>query len=187
MDKRTRERKRRRKNRKTGWKIKHADIRVYGITPRQCDAILESQDNRCAICGAKPDRALCLDHDHKTMRARGWLCGSCNSGLGFFRDHSYLLQRAIDYIRRGSIIPELFSGYSYKTYARHKDLHPEMNPRHIPRTVTLAPPTTELVRVSKVLPDLADNSIHNTYVENDSRITLESFCATLDETQIPQN
>lgn len=55
--------------------------------------------NVCDICGnADPTRALAVDHDHSTLRLRGFLCGRCNSGLGFFRDHPENLRRAALYL-----------------------------------------------------------------------------------------
>ena len=40
------------------------------------------------------------DHDHKTGNAREWLCDSCNTGLGRFKDDIALLQRAIEYLEK---------------------------------------------------------------------------------------
>ncbi len=40
-----------------------------------------------------------LDHDHITGNFRGFLCDSCNTGLGKFRDDPDLMQRAIDYLK----------------------------------------------------------------------------------------
>lgn len=54
----------------------------------------------CDICG-NPPRARCclhLDHDHATNKFRGWLCVSCNSGLGNFRDSSKRLRLALAYL-----------------------------------------------------------------------------------------
>lgn len=41
-----------------------------------------------------------LDHDHQTGDARGWICDSCNTGIGRFQDNVLLLQRAIDFLRK---------------------------------------------------------------------------------------
>jgi len=43
-----------------------------------------------------------LDHNHETLEFRGWLCGKCNSALGWFNDDITLLHRAIDYLQNNS-------------------------------------------------------------------------------------
>lgn len=39
-----------------------------------------------------------LDHDHRTGRVRGWICDSCNTGIGRFKDDVELLKSAIEYL-----------------------------------------------------------------------------------------
>jgi hypothetical protein len=56
-------------------------------------------DGLCEICGERDgDKALAVDHDHKTGKVRGFLCSPCNLGLGGFRDRSDLLRKAIGYL-----------------------------------------------------------------------------------------
>lgn len=58
------------------------------------------QDGKCAICGKVEENCkLALDHDHETNEARGLLCRHCNMGLGFFRDNSGLLDKAMEYLK----------------------------------------------------------------------------------------
>ena len=52
--------------------------------------------NLCCICGEKQE--LVIDHDHRTGKVRGLLCGSCNKGLGFFKDNKKYLNSAIKYL-----------------------------------------------------------------------------------------
>ena len=43
----------------------------------------------CHACGVSEvdcGKNLALDHDHKTGRARGWLCLGCNLALGYLRN-----------------------------------------------------------------------------------------------------
>ena len=53
----------------------------------------------CAIC--RRDTLLVWDHDHATGAFRGWLCNSCNRGLGHFGDDSVLLRMAAYYLDAG--------------------------------------------------------------------------------------
>ena len=69
------------------------------------DAPDETREGACYICGSY-EQILMWDHNHKTTLARGWLCRCCNSGLGMFKDSSYLLEKAIEYLR----LSEVFDG-----------------------------------------------------------------------------
>ena len=40
-----------------------------------------------------------MDHDHATGKFRDWICDSCNTGLGRFKDEIYILERAIEYLK----------------------------------------------------------------------------------------
>jgi hypothetical protein len=77
----------------------------YGIDINQYNELLVNQNNKCAICRTdKPARfgriskSFHVDHDHKTKKVRGLLCSSCNQGLGYFKDSTTLLQRAMEYL-----------------------------------------------------------------------------------------
>ena len=59
------------------------------------------QSLTCDLCGKECKTVM--DHDHKTLTFRGWLCNNCNSGLGQFKDDTKLLQEAINYIKRWSV------------------------------------------------------------------------------------
>lgn len=43
---------------------------------------------------------LVRDHDHETGNAREWICDSCNTGLGRFKDDIGFLKVAIAYLER---------------------------------------------------------------------------------------
>jgi hypothetical protein len=74
------------------------------LTVEEFDALLASQDGKCAICrtdkwpgnGNRPH----VDHCHATGKVRGILCTSCNNGLGRFKDRVDLLEAAIAYLKR---------------------------------------------------------------------------------------
>ena len=68
-------------------------------------ALIEKQQNLCAICGEEEAREkdgkkmrLCLDHDHETMKIRGLLCHACNTGIGKLRDSVDLVRKALEYL-----------------------------------------------------------------------------------------
>ncbi len=87
-------------------------LRDYGISIHQYEQLLEKQNWQCAICGKQFPNKLDLyleleklpvvDHDHRTNVIRGILCGSHNSGLGFFQDSPELLRKAARYIEQHS-------------------------------------------------------------------------------------
>ena len=55
----------------------------------------------CECCGTiTPPEKLHLDHDHITHAFRGWLCRTCNLGIGSLGDNVDGLQRAIAYLRK---------------------------------------------------------------------------------------
>lgn len=80
-----------------------AYIRTYGITPAERDALFAAQGFACAICGSetpknKNDRWH-TDHDHKTGKVRGVLCGPCNHALGHAYDDPSTLDLMAQYVR----------------------------------------------------------------------------------------
>mgnify|MGYP000612006976 CR=1 FL=1 len=56
----------------------------------------------CPICSKTTIPGLTskvvLNHDHKTGKITGWICDSCNTGLGRFRDDKEVLRNAISYL-----------------------------------------------------------------------------------------
>lgn len=56
----------------------------------------------CPICGKRTIAGLTskvdLDHNHLTGEIRGWICDSCNTGIGRFKDDVQLLKSAIKYV-----------------------------------------------------------------------------------------
>jgi hypothetical protein len=70
----------------------------YSLRIGEFKEMMIAQKSRCAICGAKKDYDLCVDHCHKTGKIRGLLCRPCNVGLGQFKDNKKLLACAIRYL-----------------------------------------------------------------------------------------
>jgi hypothetical protein len=81
----------------------------YGLSWSTYMNMYEKQDGRCAICKKELDpiqmgkikspTVVNVDHDHETGEVRGLLCGTCNSGLGHFKDSEKLMLNAINYLR----------------------------------------------------------------------------------------
>jgi hypothetical protein len=55
-----------------------------------------NKPDRCEICNRSG--IICFDHDHKTNKFRGWICGSCNRALGLIGDSKEILSAMIIYI-----------------------------------------------------------------------------------------
>lgn len=75
--------------------------REYGMTEKQWEEMLLSQDNKCAICGCETSGGKGgwhTDHCHITGKVRGLLCQGCNIGLGGFKDNPKSLRAAADYL-----------------------------------------------------------------------------------------
>jgi hypothetical protein len=77
----------------------------YGITGDDYMEMVRQQGDRCAICGTTDpgggNGRWCVDHCHDSLKVRGLLCTSCNTGLGYYRDDPELLRAAADYLEHG--------------------------------------------------------------------------------------
>lgn len=81
-------------------------MRDYGITLEAFNAMMEQQNEQCAICKTALQSSgnmknTNIDHCHKDGHVRGILCGSCNRALGLFQDDVDVLQSAINYLSHG--------------------------------------------------------------------------------------
>jgi hypothetical protein len=104
--------------------VKHR-LKKYGLTSEQFDAMLKSQNNRCAICqsdkvgnkryrkGAKQtqqnpwpsvaqqgDFLWHVDHDHTNGKVRGLLCHPCNVAIGLMKNNLDILIAAAEYVKK---------------------------------------------------------------------------------------
>ncbi|NJL59478.1 MAG: Hpy99I family type II restriction endonuclease, partial [Desulfobacteraceae bacterium] len=70
---------------------------------RRLEAIKPKGIFTCPICQKTSivgiTAKFVIDHDHKTGAGREWICDSCNTGLGRFKDDPELIQRVIDYLK----------------------------------------------------------------------------------------
>jgi len=51
----------------------------------------------------KGNATMCFDHDPATHTFRGWLCQSCNVGLGNLGDNVEGVTKAIEYLNNAKI------------------------------------------------------------------------------------
>lgn len=78
-----------------------ANLKTFGLTIKEYEEMLFTQNNQCAICGTfqcSSGRRFAIDHCHQTGRIRGLLCLRCNQAIGKFHDNYFLLQQAADYV-----------------------------------------------------------------------------------------
>lgn len=61
----------------------------------------QPSDRKCECCGevVRSD-VFHLDHCHVSLSFRGWLCHSCNIGLGHLGDTLDSLKKAVSYLER---------------------------------------------------------------------------------------
>lgn len=91
-----------RKQQQRGWNYKHR-LKKFGISEEWFDETLKSQKGKCAICGKKfIKNKPHIDHCHKTNKARGLLCLTCDTGLGHiekWREDGFF-DRAAEYLNK---------------------------------------------------------------------------------------
>jgi hypothetical protein len=81
------------------WNLK----RRYKISLDEYDTMVRNQHGLCLICYAHystSGKSLTVDHNHKTGKVRGLLCGPCNRAIGIFKENKEILSRAADYLER---------------------------------------------------------------------------------------
>ena len=82
------------------WLTKHCKTcrNIAKHTRTQLHKQFPLKTHECEIC-SKPGK-LVLDHDHHTGMFRGFLCQSCNVGLGCFDDNLEGLSKALEYLNK---------------------------------------------------------------------------------------
>lgn len=77
-------------------------LKSYGLNQQSYDALLKSQNGVCAIC-KRPNwnrKHPHIDHDHKTGKTRGLLCGACNHVLGRIEDNIETARAIVKYLQK---------------------------------------------------------------------------------------
>lgn len=92
------------------WKVNQKNYRTKNkdkdrnrVLLKLCGITLEyfnSLPKFCTICGST--EKLRPDHCHTSGKFRNILCNNCNAGLGFFRDDTNLLAKAVEYLNEHS-------------------------------------------------------------------------------------
>ena len=80
--------------------------KMYGLTIEEYEAMLRTQQGRCASCNdALTDKlhGRHIDHCHATGKVRGILCGGCNIALGHAKDDVERLKSLIRYLEKSRI------------------------------------------------------------------------------------
>jgi hypothetical protein len=83
-------------------------LRKDGVSEKEiqrAERQLQKNKGRCEVCKAEVsfgNKDFCLDHDRKTKKFRGILCGRCNMALGFVRDSIKILKALIKYLKQES-------------------------------------------------------------------------------------
>lgn len=76
-------------------------LALYGMTLNDYSRLEIAQNYRCAICGKvrkQLEKRFAVDHDHRTGRVRGLLCGGCNYTLGQLHESREWLSSAVAYL-----------------------------------------------------------------------------------------
>lgn len=109
------ERKQRARDRQRKWRAEHPEKNLaavhrwraanpdkYRAATRKWRGLPEPTrpcPDRCEICGRITKYSLHIDHDHVAGKFCGWLCKTCNQGLGQLLEDIDLLKRAIEYLQ----------------------------------------------------------------------------------------
>ena len=83
-------------------KVQSKCIECHRKGSRDCQRLkreyLHLKTDRCDCCWKKTDK-LHLDHCHKTGEFRGWICRSCNLGIGNCGDDVLGMVQCLSYVR----------------------------------------------------------------------------------------
>jgi hypothetical protein len=73
-------------------------IKAYHkLSVEEYSRLVEESAGKCMVCGTE-SKSLDVDHNHSTGVARGLLCRSCNTLVGYLETNSHKIKRALEYI-----------------------------------------------------------------------------------------
>ena len=77
--------------------------RLYGITLKDYEKMLQDQQSTCAICKTTDPggagKKFVVDHCHSTDKVRALLCGKCNCAIGLLNEDPLLFDAAKQYLQ----------------------------------------------------------------------------------------
>lgn len=93
------------------WYRNFALKKLYGISLKEYNTILEKQNGVCAICKEEEKiihpkhntngyQPLAVDHCHATGQIRGLLCSKCNRAIGLMNNDPELFIKAAEYLKK---------------------------------------------------------------------------------------
>ena len=80
----------------------------FGITEKDYNFMLKSQNGRCAICRKLPSKQrFDIDHEHSRNIIRGLLCRGCNRFLGLIENGRYNMKAINIYLKANPLRQKL--------------------------------------------------------------------------------
>jgi hypothetical protein len=77
-------------------------MRNFGLTLKEYQAKMASQQGVCAVCHLSSAKRLAVDHCHTTKQTRDLLCHRCNLALGLLEDSETLALALASYLNKWS-------------------------------------------------------------------------------------
>lgn len=74
----------------------------HRLTIEQYAEMLNRQEGQCKGCQrhySEFNKSLAVDHNHKTGKIRGLLCGACNKSLGLLKEDLNIFYNLIKYLQ----------------------------------------------------------------------------------------
>lgn len=89
---------------------KDCRVKMEGVEAPRADRLKRLKEKpvnepfECPVCKKRTiagvTSKVVLEHDHRTGKLGGWICDSCNTGLGRFKDDVELLKSAIEFLKK---------------------------------------------------------------------------------------
>jgi len=87
--------------------IKNSNLKKYGITIDEYEAMFNKQNGSCAICKNPETKTnqyglirLAVEHCHRSGKNRGLLCMNCNRAIGLIGENLETISSMLDYLKK---------------------------------------------------------------------------------------